>query len=52
MLHTELELQKIFYKKKKIKKYYIKVSKITKDQFYLILQNFASTNPLSCFFHT
>lgn len=52
MLHTELELQKIFYKNKKINKYKNQVSKISKEQIFLILQNYASTNHLSLVFST
>ncbi len=52
MLYSEYELKKIFYKNKKIKKYKNQVSKITKEQISLILQNFASKAHLSLFFHT
>ena len=52
MLYTEIELQKIFYKNKKIKKYNKQVSKIRREAILSILQNFASKAQLSLFFHT
>ena len=50
MLHTEKELEKIFYKNKIIVKRHIKVSKINYHLLSTILENFASEFPLHCFF--
>lgn len=52
MLFTEEELQKIFYKKKIIRKYKYQVSKIRREAILSILQNFASANHLSMVFLT
>lgn len=50
MLHTEKELEKIFYKNKIIVKRHIKVSNNNNALLNQILQNFASEFPLHCFF--